>query len=568
MTLRLALAFILAATPAAAQRTLVIQRFDAQITVNTDRSIEVTETITPRFTGSWNGIFRMIPVEYHTPQGFNWTLKLELHSVTDGEGRPLEVESSRERHYRKFKIWIPGAEDATRTVVLKYRASNALRFFEEHDELYWNVTGDEWEIPIESASATITLPQAATGVRAIAINGVYGSQARDADVIIDGSTIRLAMPHQLDFGEGLTAVVGWDKGLIPEPTSSDKAVGFLASNWPMGIPVPVFFLMLWLWRRYGKDPAPRPVPVQYQPPPGLSPAEAGTLVDNTADMRDITATLVDLAVRGHIRIEEQETSKLFGLLKDQEFVFVKTTPPEDAAPLAGHEQDVMDGVFASGLTAVELSELENEFYQSLPGIKSRIFDALIDHGFYRGRPDKIQGAWVGGGIATGAVIAIVGGAVAARAFNMTPVPFVVAGVITAIIVVGFGIFMPARTVKGARTRELLQGFEEFLQRVESDRFKQIRTPEMFERFLPYAMAFGVEKQWAKAFEGIYLESPHWYVGTHMAGFNVSMFTNRMSTLSEQAGSTMASAPRSSGGSGFGGGGFSGGGGGGGGGGGF
>jgi hypothetical protein len=155
MTLRLTLALILTATPAVAQRSLVIERFDAQITVNTDRSIEVTETIVPRFTGSWNGIFRMIPVEYHTPQGFNWTLRLELQSVTDGDGNSLEVETSRERHYRKFKIWIPGAEDATRTVIFKYRASNALRFFEEHDELYWNVTGDEWEIPIETASATI-----------------------------------------------------------------------------------------------------------------------------------------------------------------------------------------------------------------------------------------------------------------------------------------------------------------------------------------------------------------------------------------------------------------------------
>ncbi|MEE8476733.1 MAG: DUF2207 domain-containing protein, partial [Gemmatimonadales bacterium] len=409
---------------------------------------------------------------------------------------------------------------------------------------------------------------AATGVRAIAINGVYGSQARDADVIIDGSTIRLAMPHQLDFGEGLTAVVGWDKGLIPEPTSSGKAIGFLASNWPMGIPVPVFFFMLWLWRRYGKDPAPRPVPVQYQPPPGLSPAEAGTLVDNTADMRDITATLVDLAVRGHIRIEEREVSKLFGLLKDEEFVFVRTTPPEGAKQLARHEQRVMKGIFTGGLTSVELSELQNEFYKTLPEIKRNIFDALIDHGFYRARPDRVQGAWVGGGIAAGAVIAIVGGAVAARAFNMTPVPFVVAGVLTAIIIVGFGIFMPARTVKGARTRELLQGFEEFLQRVESDRFEQIRTPEMFEKFLPFAMAFGVEKQWAKSFKDLYLEPPQWYAGTNMSAFNASLFTNRLSTLSDQAATTMASSPRSSGGSGFSGGGFSGGGGGGGGGGGF
>jgi len=425
------------------------------------------------------------------------------------------------------------------------------------------VTGDEWKIPIEAASATITLPRAATGIRAIAFNGVYGSQARDANVTVDGSIIRIVMPHRLDFREGLTAVVGWDKGLIAEPTSTEKAMGFLGSNWPMAIPIPVFFLMLWLWRRYGKDPEPRPVPVQYQPPQGLSPAEAGTLVDNTANMRDITATLVDLAVRGHIRIEEREVSKLFGLLKDEEFVFVKLTPPVGTGALAPHEERVMNGVFAGGLTTVELSDLENEFYKALPGIKSDIFDALIGHGFYRGHPGRVQGAWIGGGIAVGAVIAIFGAAALAPGLNMTPLPFLVAGVLTAIIVVGFGIFMPARTVKGARTLELLQGFEEFLQRVESDRFEQIRTPEMFEKFLPYAMAFGVEKQWAKAFADLALEPPQWYAGGHMAGFNAMMFTNRMSTLSQQAGTTMASAPRSSGGSGFSGGSSGGGGGGGG-----
>lgn len=564
--IRLALALSLVAGPLAAQKSLVIERFDARIVVNLDRTIEVTETIRPRFTGQWNGIFRMIPVEYHTPQGFNWSLKLELLSVTDGDGRELDVESSRERHYRKYKIWVPGAEDATRTIVIKYRATNALRFFDEHDELYWNVTGDEWEIPIESASAVIELPPAATGIRAIAFNGVYGSQARDADVAIDGTTIRVAMPHQLDFREGLTAVVGWDKGLIAEPTTSEKAAGFLASNWPLGIPVPVFFIMLFLWRRIGKDPAPRPVPVQYEPPEGITPAEGGTLIDNSADMRDITATLIDLAVRGYLRIEEREVPKLFGLLKDEEFFFIKLDAPDEARTLALHETRVLSGVF-DGETEVKLSDLQNEFYKNLPGIKRALFDALIYRGYYRARPDKVRGVWVGGGIAVGAILAVIGGAALAPGLDMTPLPFLVAGFLSAVIVVGFGIFMPARTVSGARTSELLKGFEEFLQRVESDRFEQIRTPEMFEQYLPFAMAFGVEKQWAKAFADLYLEPPQWYAGGDMTRFNPAVFTNRMSTLSAQAGTTMSSAPRSSGGSGFSGG-SSGGGGGGGGGGGF
>ncbi len=220
------------ASPGAAQRSLVIERFDAAITVNRDGSIDVTETISPRFTGSWNGIFRTIPVKYHTPQGFNWTLRLKLVSVTDGQGQALKTEASRERHYLKYKIWVPGAEDATRTVVLRYRAENGLRFFDDHDELYWNITGDEWEVPIEAASARIVLPDGAEGIRAIAFNGAYGSTAQDASVQQDGPVIRIAMPHRLEFHEGLTAVVGWNKGLVAgtdhrpiAPLASSRATG-------------------------------------------------------------------------------------------------------------------------------------------------------------------------------------------------------------------------------------------------------------------------------------------------------------------------------------------------------
>ncbi len=123
----------------------------------------------------------------------------------------------------KYKIRVPGAVDATRTVVIRYRAANGLRFLEEHDELYWNITGDEWDVPIEAASARIVLPAAATGVRAIAFNGAYGSTARDAVVKTEGTTVRVTMPHRLDFHEGLTAVVGWNKGLVAQPTDAQEA---------------------------------------------------------------------------------------------------------------------------------------------------------------------------------------------------------------------------------------------------------------------------------------------------------------------------------------------------------
>jgi uncharacterized membrane protein len=145
---------------------------------------------------------------------------------------------------------------------------------------------------------------------------------------------------------------------------------------------------------------------------------------------------------------------------------------------------------------------------------------------------------------------------------------VIAAVVSGLVVAGFGRIMPARTVEGARALERVLGFEEFLRRVEGERFERlVKTPEMFERFLPFAMAFGVERKWAKAFQGIYREPPRWYVGTTSGPFDLNGFSSRLGDLSSRTSSAMSSSPRSSGGSGFSGG-SSGGGSGGGGGGGF
>ncbi len=553
-----------AAQPA---RSLVLARFDAAITVRPTGELEVTETIAARFTGVWNGIYRSIPVEYRTSTGFNWRVRLELQSITNDDGEPLSYETSRERHYRKFKIWVPNAEDAVRTVVIKYVVHGGLRFFEEHDELYWNITGDEWDVPIEAASARITLPDAARGIRATAFNGAYGSTARDALVEIRANQVRITMPTALAFREGLTAVVGWDKGAVPEPTRTDRALGFLATNWPLLIPVPVFIAMLLTWRARGRDPARLPVSVQYTAPEGLSPAEAGTLIDNRVDMRDITATVVDLAVNGHLKIEERKEPKVFGLFERDDFVFHRLRTEGDRPALRPHESRVLAGIFSGNDTSVALSELQNKFYSHLPAIRQSIFTELVRKKYYQRRPDSVQALWVGLGIAAGALIAI-GGAMISAVFDLTPVPFLIAGAISAVIMVGFGIVMPARTVAGARALERVLGFEEFLERVESDRLDRVgRTPELFERCLPYAMAFGVEKQWANAFHDIYREPPNWYTGRSMTTFNAATFSSRLSAMSSQASSTMSSSPRSSSGSGFSGG-SSGGGGGGGGGGGF
>lgn len=569
LILYVSLLLLMAALPASA-RQLVIKQFTAEISVQEDGLLDVTENISAQFTGSWNGIYRTIPVEYVTPQGFNYALLLDVLSVADDSGTKLKYESSRERHYLKLKIYVPGAQDATRTVVIHYRVHDGLKFFEDHDELYWNITGDEWEMPIQAATAKIFLPQGATGVRATAFTGAYGSREREADVETSGPLVEIRMRRSLAFREGVTAVVGWDKGFVHEPGLAEKVVLFVRSNWPLVLPLFVFAVMFWLWYTRGRDPRLRPIAPQYEPPEKLTPGEAGTLIDNAAAMRDITATLVDLAVRGFILIEEKKKEHMMGLWSDKEYVFHLRKKREEWDVLKPHEVELLDGMFSAGADeTVELSELQNKFYKNISPIRDRIFESLVSHGYYLHRPDRVRAAYVGGAIVIGVASGVFGGGVAS-ALGMAPLPFIVAGIASAAIVFGFGWFMPARTQAGARALEGVLGFEDFLAHVEEDRFERtIKTPQMFEKFLPFAMAMGVEKKWVTAFQKIYTQQPEWYRGSAMGtNFYAMGFVHDLNAMSARAGSVMTSAPRSSGGSGFGGGGSSGGGFGGGGGGGF
>lgn len=345
--------FVLAAilVPAAGARELNIEHFDANIIVTPDGVTEVSESIRIRFIGSWNGLFREIPVEYVTPQGMNYSLLLSVKRITDESGNRLKYESSRERHYRKLKIYVPNATDITRTIVIEYSVSNALRFFEDHDELYWNVTGDEWDVPIRSATATVVLPDGATNLRTNAFTGAYGSRAGDAETRVDGNRIYITTTQPLGYRQGLTVAVAFDKGVVREPSPAAQVIMFLQSNWPLAVPIVALIIMFWRWWTSGRDPRLRPIAVRYEPPDQLSPGEVGTLMDDSADMRDVTATLVDLAVRGFLVIKEHSTERMMGLWQDQDFSFILKKNRSQWGALKAHEQLLLSGLFPAGSVA-------------------------------------------------------------------------------------------------------------------------------------------------------------------------------------------------------------------------
>jgi uncharacterized protein (TIGR04222 family) len=570
--LSVAMGLILAASPLAAQKSLEIRQFQTRIEVKTDRTLDVTERIEASFTGQWNGIYRMLPIDYRDRAGFNWSIGVTEVSATDDAGNALRVETDRQGHRLRIKMWIPGANNTVKAIRLHYRVSNGLRFFEDHDELYWNATGDEWDVPLGMVTADVILPDGATGIRSAAFNGVYGAAQTEAVITTSGSALAFSMPRKLEYREGLTVVVGWDKGLIPPPTLLDKVVGFLKSNFPLVVPIFVFVGMFLLWTRRGRDPRLRPIAVQYEAPAGITPAEAGTITDESVDMRDITATIVDLAVKGYLKIVEDEGTKVFGISFGEDFRFQRLKPESAWRELTPHETAVLHGLFDGHGSEVSLSDLKNEFYRELPGIKNGVMERLVERGYYPARPDNVRGMWLATGFIVGMVLGF-GGTLLLAPRGVSPMATIVSGVLSGLFIMVIGWNMPARTEAGTRALESVLGFAEFLGRVEKDALARARrTPEMFEAYLPYAMALGLEKQWSRAFKDMQLQPPNWYAGRNPMIFSTTDFTNRMSVMSSQTGSAMSSQPRSSSGSGFsgggGGGGFSGGGGGGGGGGGF
>src|SRR5271165_5124651 len=542
-----------------------IARFDTQMTVAQDGVSTVTERLDIVFDGAFRGIYRDIPIEYPGPHGSNYTLFLRVTGVTDGEGNKLKYDSSTQNGSRHLKIYIPDAVDARRTVEIHYTVTNAVRWFDDYDELYWNVTGNDWPVPIESASARMIFPPNAAGeLRAQAFTGVYGSKGQLAGVKVSGYTVSVETTDPLSMREGLTADVYIPKGILTQPSKLTQAMWFLRSNVIVLLPLWAFLVMFFFWYTKGRDPKPDiSVAPMYEPPKGMTPAEVGTLVDDAVHPRDITATLVDLAVKGYIKIEEKESKTL--LFSHRDYIFHLLKPQSEWAGLESHERVMLNHMFAGGVTEIHLSDLKNQFYVAIPTMKDNILAELKGKGMYSVDPESAHAYVIGGVLLTVlpfVFLILLGGAAAFQ----SPGLIVASGIIAVLIIFLFARIMTAKSRKGVDTKVEILGFQEFINRVDADRLKRM-PPDTFEKFLPYAMALGIENRWAKAFQGVVQNPPNWYVGpTPYVGFNPIFFAGSMHAMATDAHQAFVAAPRASStgsgwssGGGFGGGGFSGGG---------
>jgi uncharacterized membrane protein len=532
--------------------------------INGDSSFTVIETIDVEFHRQRHGVYREIPFKYTDDLGRTIRTPLEILSVTDSIGRDWKYSLRRVGNVVNVRIgdakkYVSGFQ----SYVLTYKVENAILYFDNHDELYWNVTGNYWKAPIRSASADVTLSakKKSENLWAACFTGTYGSQRAECSFTTSNNSGVFITKTYLDPGEGLTIAFGWDKGLVSSPSKWKKILWAmdLKENWIFLLPFLSFIFMINLWYRRGRDPKVREaVTVMYEPPKYdnkiLTPAEVGAIIDEKLDSRDITSTIIGLAVKGHLKIQEKKKEGL--IIDTTDYYLSKVKEPDEN--LSSFETKLMRSVFSDNPSGVFVSELKNKFYKNLLDLKNTLYEDLVRKKYFLKSPEKVRNVY---NIA-GFIIIIFGGFLTAALTSYLTVKAIIASALTGLPFLLFGRVMPAKTKTGSSAYMDVLGFQEFLSRAEKDRLQRMGDKNLFAKFLPYAIALDVVDNWAKAFEGIYQEPPDWYVSP--GGFRTfipSHFSYSIGSMTSNLSSAIFSAPRGSGvgGGGSGGGGSSGGG---------
>ncbi len=514
----------------------------------------------------------------------------DVQSVTSSTGAPTRTSQENGTDYLALKIGDPNRTvRGLQTYQIVYTVTGivnpgvAQQGGGQLDEIYWSIIGTGWTVPLSNVTVTMTGP-ATVSAATCWTGGSYSERCPTTSVKVADTTATYAVPN-LAPGEGLAVVAGWPSGTFAgggpilverrDPPAFLNPVGT-----GVGAAVGVLGLAgLLLAARRGRDqqyvgltpglrPAPgqtetvgpatrAPIAVQFTPPAGVAPGMLGTLIDERAENRDVTATIVDLAVRGYLRFED--TSPVTGSAND--FRLVQLRRGGDLLP---YEERIFDRLFADGPETTR-DDLEARYFGSdMARTRAELYEAVTRAGWFRGNPEAVRTRWRVGGIALGIGSALALGALSS--FGLGPVG--IAGVVLGICLVAYARFAPTRTADGHAVQVQAQGFRMYLETAEADQIKFEEGQDIFSRYLPYAVAFGCADRWAAVFRelaarGVPLPQPTWYVGPNFyygGGFGGDSFSSMMDSIDSfsQAAATVQT-QSSSGSSGFSG--FSGGGGG-------
>ncbi|MDD3191114.1 MAG: DUF2207 domain-containing protein, partial [Candidatus Pacebacteria bacterium] len=440
-----------------------------------------------------------------------------------------------------------------------------INYFDSHDELYWNVTGNEFTVPIVKASARVIFPEdlMKEDTQIKCFSGLAGStQAcglaeyilRDDDISASGANFSA---QNLSIGKGLTIVVGVPKGVLYQPTQIEIIRDAFIDNMILFVPLFMFFLAFYVWRKKGKDPKGRgTIVTEFDVPESVTPAEAGTMVDEKCGQKELSAEIIELAVKGYLKIKREEKKML--LIKSAEYTFEKLKDADES--LSEHEKILFSGIFEKG-NSIKLSDLKDTFYKKYGLFVKEVYASVALKGYFFNDPQKTRGIY----FAFYAFVLVVVFFIVFNFFTFYFGAYAILSLILSFVIAGiFSVAMPQKSESGVLLKEKILGLRLYMTVAEKARLEfhnaPEKNPEQFEKLFPYAIALGVENNWAKQFEGIYNASPSWYEDSRgFDHFSAIYFVNSLNDFRADFNSSAVMPPAASGSSGFGGGGFSGGG---------
>ncbi len=536
------------------ERSWDFERFDVEVTVNGDSSYDVRETQVANFRGGWTHLTRSLSTEpaygfdgrtyghvrYHDIQVYGLDGQpydpLLWSAESDGGGKTVRIDFD--------------ARDEQRGWIVSYRITGATIFAQDYDRLYWDTVPLDRDVAIASSTTTVHLPPGTdmSGVAATEYLDIANPPA-SYDSGLDGDTLWWHV-ERIPSYTTFTIDVRFPKGTVSKPWQYDGACGIAVIASSSVIVAAVLLLMLGSWWRKGRDAGRTGATmVRYGPPPGLTPAMVGMLVNQKPRVQDVSATIVDLARRGYLTIIEEEQRSIIRITK---YAFQRMT--DDLSGLLPYEREVMEGLFSAGDRVGE-SDLVNKFYVHMDSILKRgVVGEVMAKKLFTREPGAIRRRYVFAGVLTAAAplaaYFILPGWFDLGWFAVFLLSFIPMGAIVAIV----GWAMPRRSREGSRAYEYIMGFREYMETAERQEM-EFMTPENFQANLPYAMVLGVADAWARKFQDIYTTPPSWYVGTG-AAFSTVYLTSSLDDMTGHLNNTLTSSPRSSGsggGGGFGGG---------------
>lgn len=603
-------AALLPAASRAQDRAERILHFDSQIAVQTNGALAVTETIQVYAAGGQikHGIYRDFPQLYHAQSGWRTKTGFVIQNVRR-DGLPEDYHLAGRENGTRVYLGSAGTQVPTgvHTYELEYTTDRQLGFFKDHDELYWNVTGNGWIFPMETVTATVTLPAAATATNLTAYTGAQGERRRDFTATHFANTASFATTQPLPAEAGLTIVVEWPKGIVQPPSVAASLWYFFRDNLNAVIAIGGWLLVVayfyGAWYRVGRDPRRGVIIPLYEPPADFSPAAVRYLCQMGYDNRVFAVTVLNLAVKGVLTIHQTKAwfeGKTFQLVPAKRVTAQLSAEDEiirrelvgDGMPLTLKKENYATLQAARQKLRDQLAEsqqgifFKNNFGWSLAGLCLSIFfivlavlcsdeadvAAVAFIGFtlggavvsYAWRARWVVGVLLGlGGLFAGWFVLQLG---------VVPLWLVVTAAAYGWLNELFVFLLKAPTPQGRQVLDQIEGFKQYLKVAEKDRLNlenpPERTPELFEMFLPYALALGVEQQWSESFAaalaaagqgtGQAAYAPVWYHGDSWNNIGAASFATALGGSLAGAISSASTAPGSSSGGGSGGGGGGGG----------